>query len=155
MRLTSPAFHDGEAIPAAHRAARFNELPPMCIEDVPPNTGSLAIVIEDVDSPLGGHVTHWLAWNLPPDTAYVDAVNLPGGCCVGTDSFGKVGYTGPLALEGRHHFRFRLLALDTLLDLPTGAPRPLFDAAIEGHVLSEAELTGYVDQSTDDRGTVS
>ena len=147
MRLTSPAFRDGEAIPAEHLATHVNELPPMYVEAVPAGALSLAILIEDIDSPLGEHVTHWLVWNIPPDTTYLDAVSVPSECCVGTDTFGKVGYTGPGPLEGRHHFRFVLLALDTMLDLPTGAPRPLFDAAIEGHVIAEAELTGHVDQS--------
>ena len=145
MRLSSPAFSDGEAIPRRYTAPSLNELPPLRIDGVPEGAQSLAIVMEDRDSPLGSHVTHWLAWNLPPDTEYIDAVTSPSDCCVGTDTFGKIGYTGPMALEGRHHFRFRLLALDTWLDLPAGASRDLLDQAVDGHVLAAAELEGYAE----------
>ncbi len=149
MRLTSPAFRDQGAIPRRHTAASVNELPPLRIADVPGGAQSLAIVVEDVDSPLGEHVTHWVVWNLPPDTDHLDAVTVPMGCCVGTDSFGKTGYTGPMALEGRHHFRFRLFALDTTLDLPAGATRAQLDEAIRGHVVATAELTGYIELSAE------
>jgi Raf kinase inhibitor-like YbhB/YbcL family protein len=59
----------------------------------------------------------------------------------GTNDFGRVGWGGPCPPSGTHHYRFRLLAIDTTLGL-TGAPDA--DAvlrAAEGHVLEEADLT--------------
>ena len=154
MRLTSPAFGDGEAIPARYSEKGLNLLPPLVIEGAPPEARSLAVVIEDPDSPLGAEVTHWLAWNIPPETRHLDAVALPEDCRVGTDTFDKVGYTGPNPPEGRHHYRFRLLALDTELALESGAARSAFDRAIGDHVLAEADLTGIFERYMDeeDRG---
>lgn len=144
MRLSSPAFTDGGPIPRRYSAPNENELPPFRIEAVPEDARSLALVLEDMDSPLGT-VTHWHTWNIPPGTRSLDAVNRPPECCVGTDSFGKIGYLGPAPPEGRHRYRFLLLALDTELDLPAGATRRALDRAVEGHELDRAELMGFME----------
>jgi len=149
MQLSSPAFADNGMIPWRYTAPNANELPPLHIEKVPESARSLVLVLEDVDSPLGT-VTHWLAWNIPPETRSLDAVNLPQGCRIGTDSFGKVGYLGPVPPEGRHHYRFSVLALDTVLELEDGATRPALERAMEGHVLDRAEVGGIVDAGTRD-----
>ncbi len=41
-----------------------------------------------------------------------------------------------------HHYEFRLFALDAKLGLPAGAGRGEVEAAMKGHVLAEAKLTG-------------
>lgn len=149
MRLSSPAFSDGDRIPWRYTAPKSNELPPLQIRDVPKQARSLVLILEDVDSPLGT-LTHWLAWNIPPDTRSLDAVNLPAECCIGRDSFGKIGYVGPIPPEGRHHYRFSVLALDTMLTLEAGATRPSLERAIKGHVLDQAALSGIVDVGPSD-----
>ncbi|WP_440995734.1 YbhB/YbcL family Raf kinase inhibitor-like protein [Arhodomonas sp. SL1] len=146
MRLSSPAFTDGGLIPWRYTAPNANELPPLHIEGVPAPAHSLALILEDVDSPLGT-VTHWLAWNIPPETRSLNAVNLPEDCRIGTDSFGKVGYLGPIPPEGQHHYRFTVLALDAELELEDGATRPQLERAMKGHVLDRAEVSGIVDAS--------
>jgi len=143
MHLTSPAFKEGGRIPWSASAPNENRLPALEIHDVPRSARSLALILEDLDSPLG-EVTHWLVWNLPPDRSRVDALNLRDETRVGMDSFGKVGYLGPVPPEGVHRYRFRLLALDAELDLESGATRSQFDQAAEGRVLDEAELTGSI-----------
>jgi Raf kinase inhibitor-like YbhB/YbcL family protein len=151
MLVSSPAFDDGDKIPWRYSGEGCNELPPLRIDGVPPETRSLAVIIEDPDSPLHeGAVTHWLAWNLPPDTAEVDALRLPEAARVGMDSFGQTGYRGPNPPEGRHHYRFRLLALDMALELKSGATRVDFDRAASGHVLAEAVLTGIFENHMDE-----
>lgn len=149
MRLSSPAFTEGGLIPWRYTAPSANELPPVHIEGVPDAAQSLVLILEDVDSPLGT-VTHWLAWNIPPDTRSLDAVNLPEECRIGTDSFGKVGYFGPVPAEGRHHYRFSVLALDTSLELEEGAARPAVERAMEEHVLDRADVSGIVDATARD-----
>ncbi len=150
MRLTSPAFEEGGPMPWSASAPNENRLPALEIQDVPEGARSLALILEDLDSPLG-EVTHWLVWNLPPATERVDALNLPGAGRVGMDSFGKVGYLGPIPPEGLHRYRFRLLALDAELDLESGARRGQFEQASSGHVLDEAELTGEIERPVSGR----
>ncbi len=145
MELLSPGFHEGERIPWRYSAPGANELPPLEFSDVPPDARSLALVFENIDSPLGP-TTHWLAWNLPANTHYISAVDGPEHWVIGTDSFGKIGYTGPAPPEGRPRFRFTLFALDSDLELEAGANRQQFDQAIKNHVIASAELTGYAER---------
>lgn len=136
-------------IPLRYAATAGNELPPLEIDEVPAAARSLVILLEDLDSPLGT-VTHWLAWNVDPGVGYLDATNLPAGICVGLDTFGKVGYLGPVPPEGRHRYRYSVLALDTELDLPAGSTRSAVERAIADHVIERAELTGFVMRSDSD-----
>lgn len=141
MRLSSPSFDDGASIPARFTAPDANELPPLRFDEVPESALSLALVLDDLDSPLG-QVTHWLVWNLPPDTTKLGDEPLPEQSCIGLDTFGETGYRGPAPAEGRHRYRFRLIALDCRLALPDGATRRDFELAIRDHVLREATLIG-------------
>ena len=152
MRLTSPAFNDGDPIPRGYAQDGLNVLPPLEIAEVPPEARSLAVVIEDPDSPLGKEVTHWLAWNLPADTRHLDGRHLPADFRVGTGTFGKVGYTGPNPPEGKHHYRFRVLALDRELGLAEGATRTQFERAVADHILDQAELTGVYEHHMNGEG---
>lgn len=43
---------------------------------------------------------------------------------------------------GRHRYVFRLYALDVELELDAGAAKAQLEQAIEGHVLTTAELVG-------------
>lgn len=145
MRVISPAFEDGEIIPAHWCAPASDTLPRLEIEGVPPCAASLVVILEDPESPLGT-VTHWLVWNIPPETRYLDPADLPDGATVGLDTYGGTGEMGPPPPTGRRHYRWEILALDTALDLPAGASRIQLDPALRGHVLERARLTAIVEQ---------
>jgi Raf kinase inhibitor-like YbhB/YbcL family protein len=146
MRVTSPAFDDGETIPAQWCAPSSDTLPRLEIEDVPARAASLVAILEDPESPLGT-VTHWLVWNIPPETRYLDPAALPAGARAGMDTFGQTGAMGPPPPAGRHHYRWELLALDAPLELPAGASRSNLDAALGGHVIERARLTAVVEHA--------
>ena len=62
----------------------------------------------------------------------------------GRNDFGTTGYRGPCPPpgHGRHRYVFRLYALDTEFELGAGAAKVDVEQAIEGHVLTTAELVG-------------
>ncbi|MFQ6050803.1 MAG: YbhB/YbcL family Raf kinase inhibitor-like protein [Candidatus Hydrothermarchaeota archaeon] len=72
--------------------------------------------------------------------------HLPEGASSGNqgrNDFGELRYRGPCPPSGSaHRYRFKLYALDTLLDLPEGVDRKQLEKAMEGHVLVEDELIG-------------
>ncbi|MFW5969074.1 MAG: YbhB/YbcL family Raf kinase inhibitor-like protein [Halofilum sp. (in: g-proteobacteria)] len=153
MRVTSPAFEEGEIIPAHWCAPASDTLPRLEIVDVPPEAASLVVILEDPESPLGT-VTHWLVWNIPPTTRYLDPQDLPAGARVGMDTYGQTGEMGPPPPAGRRHYRWEILALDIVLDLPAGASRVHLDRALQGHVIERGRLTAVVEhpESGDARG---
>lgn len=129
---------------ALSSAPGTDTLPRLEIEDVPSRAASLVARLEDPESPLGT-VTHWLVWNIPPETRYLDPRDLPAGAGVGMDTFGQSGEMGPPPPAGRRHYRWEILALDAVLDLPAGGSRVQLDRALQGHVLERARLTAIVE----------
>ena len=67
---------------------------------------------------------------------------IGGGGRQGKNDFRKIGYGGPCPPSGTHRYVFTLSALDSKLDHPAGATKQDLLAAMRGHVLAEAKLTG-------------
>ncbi|MCU1349901.1 MAG: Phospholipid-binding protein [Acidobacteria bacterium] len=135
MRITTPAFNEGNAIPRQYTCDGENAPPPLNLTGAPANAKSLALLLEDPDAP-GGTFTHWLVWTLPPQSRGIVGTE-------GTNDFARHGYSGPCPPPGpAHRYVLRLLALDTSLALPPAARRVEFDAATRGHVLAEATFMG-------------
>jgi Raf kinase inhibitor-like YbhB/YbcL family protein len=147
IRLSSPAFQEGETIPRAHTADGKNVSPRLAWGDAPEGTASFALVCEDPDAPRGTW-THWVLFNLPADTRELPEgvppeATLASGARQGKNDFKKIGYGGPSPPPGKpHRYFFKLFALDTMLDLPAGATRDQLLAAMKGDVLAEGQLMG-------------
>lgn len=144
LGLASAAFAEGGPIPARYTADGANVSPPLAWHAGPPGTESFVLWIDDPDAP-GGTFTHWVLWNrrapyLPE--AVPPQPELPDGTRQGRNSFGRIGYGGPAPPAGTHRYVFRVLALDTLLDVPAGAELSTVLAAARGHELARGERTG-------------
>jgi Raf kinase inhibitor-like YbhB/YbcL family protein len=159
MVLTSSAFGPNEVIPDEYSCFGQNLSPPLSWEGVPEGTQSLALLVDDPDSRPAGFV-HWVIFNIPP-TAPSLPEGMPGGgrledgtlqgrndfASYGSEAFPggaeikRVGYDGPCP-PGEHRYVFRLYALDTVLDLAAEATMDQVVAAMEDHVLAQAESIG-------------
>jgi hypothetical protein len=144
LELTSPAFGDGQPIPDQYGYTERNVNPPLEIEGVPGETASLALVLDDPDAmdPAGKVWDHWVVWNIDPETRSIPEDWNGAGATQGRTDYGETGYGGPNPPDREHTYRFRLYALDTDLDLEAGASKADLEAAMSGHVLAEASLTG-------------
>jgi hypothetical protein len=147
MQITSNAFaHNGE-IPARHTCEGQDRSPPLAWS-IHSGAKSLVLIVDDPDAPdpAAPRMTwvHWLLYNLPPaSTGLVEGVTtLPAGTLEGVNDWKRTGYGGPCPPIGRHRYFFKLYALDVVLpDLHRPAKGTL-EAAMRGHVLSQAELIG-------------
>src|SRR5262249_15585786 len=63
LELTSPAFRDGQAIPAQFTADGRDVSPPLRWGEPPAGTHGFALVCEDPDAPRGTWA-HWVLFNL-------------------------------------------------------------------------------------------
>ncbi|KTG10792.1 phospholipid-binding protein [Haloprofundus marisrubri] len=146
LRLTSPAFDDGESIPDRYGYEHENVNPPLHVEGVPKEAKSLVLVVDDPDAeePAGKVWDHWLVWNIEAEPLAIPEAWSPGrnDAIEGKNSFGEVGYGGPSPPDRTHRYRFRLYALDTSLSLFAGATKREIEAAMDGHRLEETTLTG-------------
>src|SRR5262245_58552752 len=147
MQLTSSAFKDGDTVPVRHTADGPNVSPALEWTGAPVATKSFALLCDDPDAPRGTWV-HWVLFNLPPDTTSLPEgvpaeKTLSSGARQGTNDFRTIGYGGPAPPAGKpHRYFFKLRALDTLLDLKEGVTKKDLVAAMEGHILAEAQLMG-------------
>lgn len=147
LHLASPAFGNGQHIPARYTCDGAGESIPLDWSGVPAAARSLALIVKDPDAPDPKHPkttwTHWVAYDIPPDSH-----GLPGGGKLpvamreGLNSWKRPGYGGPCPPIGTHHYVFELFALDmTLGDL--GHPtRVQLLRAMRGHVIARAQLVG-------------
>jgi len=147
LKLTSPAFLEGEPIPAKYTGEGLDVSPPLQWVQSPPTTASFAVTCDDPDAPMGTW-DHWVIFNIPADSRKLaEAVPpqevLPDGTRQGLNDFGEVGYRGPMPPPGKpHRYFFRLYALDSVLDLPKTAKREDLEKMMKGHVIAEAKLMG-------------
>ena len=140
MKITSSAFQEGGNIPSKFSCDGANTSPPLQIADVPPEAKSLVLIVDDPDAP-SGLFTHWIVWNISPQTNSIGEGSASKGV-QGTSDFGKSGYGGPCPPSGMHRYYFKVFAVDRQLDLASGAKRGQLDAAIKGHVIAQGELMG-------------
>ena len=140
MKLTSPDFEDGGMIPREMTCDGEDVSPELLITGVPEGTKSLALIMDDPDTPRGTFI-HWLAWNIPADTKSIVRGKEPQGA-QGTIGFGGKGYRGPCPPSGTHRYYFKLYALDNEIQLKEGARRELLEEAMQGHIIEKAELMG-------------
>ncbi|MEK7136282.1 MAG: YbhB/YbcL family Raf kinase inhibitor-like protein [Patescibacteria group bacterium] len=145
MKIISPSFKDGDPIPVRYTPAGKNIAPPLKFSDVPRQTMSLVIMVEDLGGQAGTW-THWLIWNIPANTEYIPSGLVPPGANQGVNSFGTIGYSGPHPISGRHAYFFRLIALNIRINLSQGASREQLEKETFGHILDEAELVAYYGQ---------
>lgn len=139
MRISSPAFEDEADIPARYTCDGENLSPPLVLEDVPLETVSLVLVMDDPDAPMGTW-DHWVAYDIDPLT------EIPEAAAVGTagsNSWGHVGYGGPCPPGGTHRYFFQLFALDSRLGWEEGADKTSVLEAIHDHIIAEASLLGF------------
>lgn len=141
LKLSSPAFKNGETIPSEYTCEGKDVNPPLLFEYIPGNTKSLALVMDDPDAPAGTWV-HWVIWNMAPDTREIEENSVPVDAEFGMTSSNTKTYGGPCPPSGIHRYFFKLYALDTRLNLPEGASKADLEQAMQRHIIEQAELVG-------------
>lgn len=150
LRLGSPAFADGAAMPERHAGAGVgqNLSPPLTWSNVPPGTAELVLVMQDPDAPLPWPVVHLIALGLKPDsTGVAEAALTPtagAGIAFGAGSFGRIGYAGPRPPRGHgpHRYIFQLFAVARPLAFPAPPSLAPLLASVGAAILARGELIG-------------
>ncbi len=164
MKLTSPEFSEGSHIPVRYSQEGDDISPPLEWSDVPQGCKSFALICEDTDAPQkskgGPHFTHWLIYSIGPNVTSLPEgmpdsahVNIPVLASQGENSFGDIGYGGPMPPvgSGPHHYVFTLYACRKVLELQPGAEKTQVLDALKGNVLATAQLTGLYERLKQNR----
>lgn len=143
LSISSQAFAPGAEIPATYTCKGKNVNPPLNISGMPEAAKSLVLVLHDPDG-VGGDFVHWVVWNIPVSAGAISENSLPVGAAQGQNGGGQNKYMGPCppAGTGTHHYLFELYSLDKTLSLKPDTDRDQLQKAMQGHILSQATLTG-------------
>ena len=141
LRVRSPSFADGAAIPARFSCRGGNTPPPLAWTGIPSGAASIAVVMDDPDA-IGGTYTHWVVFNLPATARGITGGRLPAGAAQARNSGGHAAYLGPCPPSGTHRYRFTVYAEPKRLTLPAGAPLAEALHAIKADALTSGQLTG-------------
>jgi Raf kinase inhibitor-like YbhB/YbcL family protein len=162
--LTSPAFAEGQPIPAVNTCAGANTSPELDWTAGPSGTLSYALVVTDLST--GGTndagvttspIIHWVIWDMPPSTRQLPAM-LPTDPTLTTPVMAKQvdlrtnpdaavamnGFFGPCPRGNTHHYQFAIHAMNvaTLSGVTTTSTSVEAKAAVLASSIAEADLTG-------------
>jgi Raf kinase inhibitor-like YbhB/YbcL family protein len=158
LTVTSQAFGNGKSIPQEYSAYGSDVSPPLNWSGVPREAKSVVVLVEDPDAMSPKPFVHWMVVNLPPNVTGLpmrlektELLAQFAGAVHGANHLSQVGYFGPKPPAGDppHHYHFQVFALDTKLQLPSGANRQALLAALQGHVLAFGELVGTYQRQAD------
>jgi Raf kinase inhibitor-like YbhB/YbcL family protein len=164
-----------QEIPVKYTGEGEDVSPELLIEDIPEDTKSLAIIVDDPDS-SGKIWVHWVVWgisvndnphikteseeHLPKEITEYTVTNVKNFSniqihentklgIVGTNDFNKIEYNGPIPPRGSgiHNYFFKVYALDNLPELRRGATREELEHAMNNHVIEKAELIGTYERT--------
>jgi len=148
LTITSTAFAHHGAIPKHYTCDGPDTSPPLAWSGVPANAKSLVLIVDDPDAPDPAAPqrtwVHWLLYNLPAASPGLaeGVTTLPAGTLEGINDWNRTGYGGPCPPIGRHRYFFKLYALDVVLPNLNQPNKAALEKAMQGHILTQAELIG-------------
>jgi len=144
MILESPAFDNGGTIPQKYGYKNGNLSIPLKISEIPDNTKSLALIMDDPDAMgvVGKVWVHWVLWNISTNTKEIIENSIPEDSIEGKTDFNEIGYGGPAPPDKEHTYIFKLYALDITLNLKQGSTKTKVEESMKEHIITETKLEG-------------
>jgi Raf kinase inhibitor-like YbhB/YbcL family protein len=143
LKVTSTAFQYEDMIPFKYSCDAANVNPPLDIEDIPQEAKSMAVILENTDTPSGTWA-HWVVWNMPV-MGHIKEYGMHG--TEGMNDFHQQRYIGPVPSFNTHRYVFKVYALDSLIYLPPHATKAELEKAMSEHIIAYGELTGLYKNS--------
>jgi len=144
MILESNAFENRGIIPRKYGYKNDNLSPPLKISEIPENTKSLVLIMDDPDAmgAVGKVWVHWVLWNISPDTTEISENSIPDGSIEGKTDFDEIGYGGPAPPDKEHTYVFKLYSLDINLNLKKGSTKKDVEKSMNQHIIKQTKLQG-------------
>ena len=150
MKLTSPSFENQKDIPKKYTCDGEDVSPSLAWSNVPEGAKSFALVVDDPDAPDPANPrmtwVHWVLYNIPATvnslSEGIKDAELPEGTLQGLNDWKRTSYGGPCPPMGKHRYFHKLYALDIVLRDLKQPTKAKLEKAMEGHILSKAELVG-------------
>jgi Raf kinase inhibitor-like YbhB/YbcL family protein len=163
LDIRSLAFADHAPIPQMYTADGEALSPPLQWTGVPTIATSLALIVEDADSPTPHPLVHAIVVDLPPgDGALPEgAITSPGhegsGLKIGRNSYLKRAWLPPDPPPGHglHRYAFQLFALADGAPFPEGPGRDELLDALRARAIASGCLIGTYERDSAVKATDS
>jgi Raf kinase inhibitor-like YbhB/YbcL family protein len=154
IAVSSDAFTDGGRIPSQYTDDGGGLSPPLAWTNLPAETGSIVLLVEDPDAPMPRPFVHLIAWNEGPCAAALPEGDFHSRGSkgarhdLGRNSFQRDAWLPPDPPRGHgpHRYMFEIYALDGPLHLPASPGRGDIVDAMSGRVLAKGLLTGIYER---------
>jgi Raf kinase inhibitor-like YbhB/YbcL family protein len=146
LELSSNAFENNGEIPDMYTGKDKEISPPLFWKNAPKKTKSFALIMDDLDTPIGV-LNHWVLYNIPAEKNKLSEdiphqEKLEDNSIQGKNSMRKIGYMGPSPPWGTHRYVFRLYALDAVLEVNPKMNKRRLLKAIKDHIIEQSEILG-------------
>lgn len=120
FELRSIAFKDKQLIPVKYSCDGSNISPPLYWKNVPNNTKSFILIMDDPDAPHGT-CYHWIIYNIPRECSElaegIKTSSLPIPAQLAPNNWHHKNYHGPCPPHGEeHNYHFKLFALKSFIE---------------------------------------
>lgn len=141
--LKSSSFENNGVIPRKFGYNEGNCSPALEFLDVPSNTKSLVLIMDDPDamSAVGKVWVHWVVWNIDPNSKFLEN-SIPSECLEGKTDFDQIGYGGPAPPDKEHTYIFKLYALSEPITAKEGSTKPEIEELMKNLIIQETVLKG-------------
>ena len=155
--INSTAFKANDTIPLKYVCKEIshgqNISIPLQWSGAPMGTKSYAIFMYDLN-PISKNFVHWAVIDIPKNITSIpegasSSLAMPKGSIELPNSNGRMDYAGPCPPTGtgNHQYKIIVYALNTnKLDFSGRTSLAQFQAAIDGKVIGEAEISVYFEQ---------
>ena len=138
-KVSSGSFENNELMPLEFGAENGNISPDLLIENVPAETQTMAITMEDLDL---NNVLHWVVWNIPKDKTMIKKnENWVNGGIDGKCEYGD-SYTGPFP-PSVHKYKITVYFLDSAVDLAAKDGLKIFSGMTAKHIAQTSIIGKY------------
>lgn len=146
LKVTSPAFHDGGAIPCRNTQYCGNIFPGIAWSAGPSGTRTYAVIMEGPGE--GAEFSlHLTVFDIPAGVRHLAAgmTRPPAGASLGPNVHGlHHTYAGPHPHRtGPNEYHLQVFALDAPLHLSPSVTFARLVGSMRGHVLADGELVGF------------
>ncbi|MFP4403373.1 MAG: YbhB/YbcL family Raf kinase inhibitor-like protein [Candidatus Woesearchaeota archaeon] len=139
LKITIPAYKNGEVIPKKYTCDGENINPKIIINNAPKSADTFVLIFDDPDAP-NNTFTHWVVFNIPAQTNIILENTIPG--IEGENDFKKTNYSGPCPPSGTHRYYFHLYAIQGKLLFKEGASRKEIEKKMQDKIIESASYMG-------------
>ena len=152
LRVTSPVFRDRDALPRVFTADGEGRFPGLSWEGLPPQTQSVAVLVEDADFPSFRPATHLIVHSIPPGLGGLEPGEVgarqrgraPRGWECGRNFLGRPGWTPPAPPPGPgpRRYAFQVFALNARPRFPYPPGRAGLLRRVRPHLIAQGRIVG-------------